>query len=243
MKDKFIRNVKIIERPKQTGIPSFVRDVWSAFQEHLNAQQRNSSKLVIRCENSHDIQVICDEFRTLGVESIGIHENFKNNPRKPWLVQKVPDPNKTAEKVWVHQNKLLEGVDSAAFRVASVYKEMGSVRSLVQQIGRIIRNPGQKPGQNAFFLDYQGGTFKRMWSGFLEYDKNITPSSLTLSLPVRINKTYNETLPKLEYFDKSFRKLFDLSSISDPYSEFRLPKSTYITRWALSCFERIYIVG
>lgn len=229
VKDKFIRNVKVVRREKKTTIKGFVEDVWEAFEEHIDTRRHGLSKLIIRCESSQDIEKICNEFKRLEVEAIGIHENFKDkDPRKPWLIRTVPDPKKVTELVWVHQNKLLEGIDSHEFRMAAAYGEIGSVRSLVQQVGRIIRNPGKKSGQKAFLLDHHDGEFERMWNGFLDYDRKTTPEALTRPLSVLIDEAFNKELPDLEYFDKSFRKRFSLDAIVDPRSEFCLPKSTYI---------------
>jgi superfamily II DNA or RNA helicase len=42
-------------------------------------------------------------------------------------------------RYWLHQTKLLEGVDDPSFVAVAIYDVFGNARQLVQQIGRVLR--------------------------------------------------------------------------------------------------------
>src|SRR5439155_1552690 len=93
------------------------------------------------------------------------------DPTRPWEKRQPTDPEADdAPAIWVHQHKLLEGVDGPSFRALAFYGVLGSARALVQQIGRVIRNPGRDAAENALMIDHSDGYLADMWQRFLEYD-------------------------------------------------------------------------
>ena len=103
---------------------------------------------------------------------IGIHETFGKSDGKQF-VKEVPDPSIETAQFWVHQNKLLEGVDDPAFRLIAIFGRFTNARNLVQQVGRVIRNPGLKAGGMAFVLAHPKHGQKALWSRFIEYEKYV----------------------------------------------------------------------
>jgi len=82
---------------------------------------------------------------------VGIHETFSKSDRKHFA-KEVPDPSIETAQFWVHQFKLLEGLDDPAFRLIAIFGRFTNARNLVQQVGRVIRNPGLQAGEMAFVL-------------------------------------------------------------------------------------------
>ncbi len=104
------------------------------------------------------------------VTVIGIHERFKNDSND-LLTDHVPKDFKTSDvRIWIHQNKLIEGIDNQQFCILGIYEPLPDPRSLIQQIGRVIRQ-GSEPRKAIILLresqSYQkiGGTHIQSMKG------------------------------------------------------------------------------
>jgi hypothetical protein len=114
---------------------------------------------------------------------ICLHEAFTLDPGRPWVRRQPTDPEAAdAPAIWIHQHKLLEGVDGPSFRALAFYGVLGSARALVQQIGRVIRNPFMDTAENALMIDHSDGFLADMWARFLEYDSAIDQTKMMLGL-------------------------------------------------------------
>lgn len=226
-----IRGVNVLSRDVQATPNAFIDDVLDAFNRSIPKKSRNEARLIIRCDEAADIQRLCAALRTSGVETIGVHERFTDgNDATPWLSKTVPRPDATTAQVWVHQFKLLEGIDDPRFRMVAIYGSTGSVRSLVQQVGRVLRNPGGRTGERAFLLDHHNGRLDRMWQQFLDYDRTVTDEALATPLATRVADAVRTGFSGLEYFDREFRRPFSFADVTDPMMEFRLPLEVNVLR-------------
>src|SRR6185503_8790095 len=77
-----------------------------------------------------------------------------------------------SEKYLIHQYKLLEGIDEPRAGVLALYEDFTSARQLVQQIGRIIRNPiaPRSATEDAIVLLPPWSDAQDVWSSYKEYD-------------------------------------------------------------------------
>ena len=107
-----------------------------------------------------------------------------------------------------------------------MYGPLGSVRALVQQVGRIIRNPGRKANQTALVLDHREGQVARNWKRFERYDAALNSKDLTRGAP-DIVREFLENLPPLDYIAENFRERFDLNAPIDVTSDIVVPTSAY----------------
>src|SRR5262245_23549297 len=106
-----------------------------------------SPRVIIRCESDARIRQIGQALEGAGRTYVLIHENFQDaDPSRPHERRSVPDPEHEQAQFWVHQFKLLEGIDDPRFQVLAIFDELKTTLSLVQQVGRVIRNPERKPG-------------------------------------------------------------------------------------------------
>lgn len=86
--------------------------------------------------------------KALGETAIGIHENFEESDDFTATVPKRDAPG--GARYWVHQNKLIEGIDDPNFKVVALFNSLRNGRAIVQQIGRRFfafdpRRAGYKP--------------------------------------------------------------------------------------------------
>lgn len=186
-------------------------------------------RVIVRCEDAEQIKSVVPILIARGCNAIGIHETFSKSDGKPY-VREVPDPSIEAAQFWVHQNKLIEGLDDSAFRLIAIFGRFTNARNLVQQVGRVIRNPKLKAGDMAFVLAHAKQGQKALWNRFIEYENYVQErltqgdneiSALEHFLAARF------ATPRF-YFLGDFRKHLNPEDVTDPRDVVRLRKSVLV---------------
>ncbi|MDV6281512.1 DEAD/DEAH box helicase [Rhodococcus jostii] len=157
------------------GLQEFVADVVTTT---ASVSAGEESRAIIRCGESGTIREIVEELIRLDYEAIGIHENFSSGQKN--LLRSVPDPRISTAKFWVHQNKLIEGIDDPRFNVLAIYDALGTDRSTIQQIGRVLRNPNEEKNADvdvAFVLSRDPAGLEKVWLNYLNFDLTAASSS------------------------------------------------------------------
>jgi superfamily II DNA or RNA helicase len=203
--DNYIRDVFFHEEPFRRTPESFVQALLSFYGGEF--QQRRplglQPKVIVRCETRYAVDAIHTLLLANGEKSVAIHDTFRNDDDTE-RYRTVPSPKKTDAVFWVHQNKLIEGIDDPSFCLLALYQPLRNARSLVQQIGRVIRNPQQAPGQLAQVFCHPNDGQKEYWQNYLRYeaqDQTVDLLDLLESLPV-----------VYQYFEGDYRQTFDLNS-------------------------------
>ncbi len=186
-------------------------------------------RVIVRCEDAEQIKSIVPTLIARGRIAIGIHETFSKSDGKPYM-REVPDPSIETAQFWVHQNKLLEGLDDPAFRLIAIFGRFTNARNLVQQVGRVIRNPGLKAGEMAFVLAHAKQTQKALWNRFIEYEnyvqERLTQGGNEISALEHFLAARTAT-PRF-YFLGDFRKHLNPEDVTDPRDVVRLRKSVLV---------------
>lgn len=89
----------------------------------------SSPRAIICCASAADIRVVVATLQSAGLDAIGIHENF-DGLSKSGLIKDVPLLN-TPATIWVHQNKLTEGLDDHRFCCLAFFCAVNNDRKLV----------------------------------------------------------------------------------------------------------------
>lgn len=179
-----------------------------------------SARVIVRCQTRNSVQAVTQELVRRGVSAVGIHERFVRSDG-PTLVNKVPNPDEDTEhRFWIHQNKLIEGIDDPTFRLVAFYEPFASERAFVQQVGRVLRNPGRGVGEIAWVLSDPRRELERSWDAYRAYDEHADPSLLLWS-----PKDFARLQPPIQYVTGRFRHQFDVASAS-AHEEFNYPRST-----------------
>jgi len=178
LEDRIVREVEFIDgawsRDGVYTVNEFVTKLLDARKsiEKQIGLQPGDMRIIVRCSEAADIKAIATELETRGESVIGVHERFQNTDGAIFR-QEVPDPEKETARFWVHQNKLIEGLDDPAFRLVAIFGAFPNARNLVQQVGRVIRNPTRTAGQKAYVLAHQQDRQKDLWNRFIDYEKNV----------------------------------------------------------------------
>lgn len=172
-------------------------------------------RAIICCENKRLIMEALTIVFQAGLSCKAFHErveeeDFKGKPElKERFVKNVPQAKESSEEIWIHQNKLTEGLDDPRFSALLLTYPFTNDRKLVQQVGRVLRHSNDLPeGSNneqkaviAFCSDYD---FNEVWENYLNYEKLLELTTGEHYRKVVIN--YLALQPEYEYFGKKFRK-------------------------------------
>jgi hypothetical protein len=180
-----------------------------------------SARVIVRCATQSSVQAITQELAARDQAVVGIHENFDPAVDQR-LKRRVPDPSVESARFWVHQFKLTEGIDDHRFRMVAFYEPFGNHRALVQQVGRVLRNPA---GQQvpAWVVHRSGDGVDLGWTAYRSYDEAALATGLQFDLA-----GIAATMPT-QYLDRRFRTAFDLHAV-DVHEALRYPMTTTVWR-------------
>lgn len=211
----FIRKVEFHDMSFGENAGSFVKallDFYHGDFQKLKPSTVSKARVIVRCETDSEITAVADALEESGEKYVAVHENYSDREESARL-RRVPNPKENDATFWVHQNKLMEGIDDPAFSLLAIYQPFGNARSLVQQIGRIIRNPSLAAGQVAHVLSNKKHKQRRFWESYLRYEERLGGSSNMNQ--VGTNQILDDFLQLHEiyhYIDGNFRDRFDPKS-------------------------------
>jgi superfamily II DNA or RNA helicase len=213
--ENYIRQVHISNSKENTGpinpkelVRILVREYVNRFGEIKESE--NSPKVIIKCSTQDEIRDVCQELYDNHLPYVGIHDTFRKSTEesyRKWFVKGVPSTsNKTyAQKIfWIHQYKLLEGIDNHQFRMLAIYGKIELIRQTTQQIGRIVRLSTQGVPEVAYVLDFWEGHHLRHWQRYLEYDgdKNSVLHQFESTAELNLYKMYLKEMGSRSYLIK-----------------------------------------
>lgn len=233
VEEKIIRSVIIYPRIHPGTPQDFVNEVSEFYNNHLVQGENGEEprpRVIIRCEYQATIRQIGAALELLGKSYVLIHENFEDNGPQPYERRTVPDPSEEDAIYWVHQFKLLEGIDDSRFQLLALYQELRTTRQFVQQVGRVIRNPSRELDAVAHVLDHSNGLQKELWDGFIAFDLLLRKEGVEVAdFGDKLLDELVKAQPGVVYLDGRFRIPFSLSDI-DPAEELSLPLTVNIFR-------------
>lgn len=230
VEDGYLREVRMVTRDSIQQPESFVEDVLEFYEQSLGNGLDESCRVIIRCDKRAAIRQIATVLAHYGYSFVAIHERFSDDDDHPHERQKVPDPQSEDAVFWIHQFKLLEGIDDPRFQLVAMFSRFGTARPLIQQIGRIIRNPTQTKGVYGYVLDHSGGHHAELWDGFRKYDATISQTDeLELAVGHGWVPRLLDSQPGATYLSGRFRSQLDLDTLI-PGDELILPHRVNLLR-------------
>lgn len=186
-------------------------------------------RAIIQCSGAPNIRRIAALLKKRGLDTVGVHHQFSKDPES-WLVEKTPVPDQATFEVWVHERKLTEGLDDHRFCAVAFAHPVRNDRSLVQQLGRILRPTPAKVGQvqeKADVFHSSDLQLERSWINYREFETQ--PNLVATERYRSMVDSLLQQQPDLEYFGNRFRKRFDSRS---PHlvDEIILPSSVVVRR-------------
>lgn len=228
LEDKILREISFRSEDNKKDDDLFIEKVINYYKFKFGDFKENSPKLIIRCSRMSTIIRLAKRIKELhkNIPLIGIHDNFISN-KIDYLTSKVPsDPPNHPAKIWLHQNKLLEGIDDSQFKMLAIYDNFNNDRSLIQQIGRLVRVSKNKEEEdyNAYVIDFSNGYHENIWEKYLEFDRNLD-KGFYKPMSEQVLKALFEIGDEYEYLLDGFKKKFDFNKMSVP-DNIKLPLRT-----------------
>ena len=200
-----------------TNFVKLITSIYTYMTSNLGLTQ---TKAIIKCSSFEVIEQIRQAFVDLDIQSfLCIHENYKTvkiadkSSIDSHISATVPDKNREDTTIYyVHQFKLLEGIDDNRFRFIFVYDEISNVRNIIQQIGRVIRKSDKFKNEVAYFFDRRDHHHKAKWEQYLriisEENVQIVSKPLLDTTTTKSNKSYY-------YVDGDFRLSLDYAIVNN----------------------------
>jgi superfamily II DNA or RNA helicase len=231
----YIRNVKVEVRPFFGTADGFVEDVNTVCSARYGKRDA-WPRIIVSCSDANSIREVGKAFISREFSVMAVHEKFRNSAsgdnNPSWQRKDLPAPRETDAQVWIHQRKLLEGIDDPRFQVLALYDPLRNGRELVQQIGRVLRKSrNDQEEEEALVLDYFRGQIRSDWNAFLRYDKELKRESLEKMLSRKsLYAKLLDWMPEVEYQGGRFRRRFDLSNFSPVLNDILIKKQVYLRR-------------
>jgi len=172
-------------------------------------------RAIICCESKKRVMEALQIIYKSGLTCKAFHEriyedDFRNNPelKKRFLIN-VPNAKESSEEIWIHQNKLTEGLDDPRFTAILLTYPFTNDRKLVQQVGRVLRHSknyrrNSNKKQKAMVLYCADYNFEEVWDNYLNFEKLIELTTGEHYKKVVVD--FLKLQPEYEYFGQRFRK-------------------------------------
>ncbi|MDF7815437.1 DEAD/DEAH box helicase family protein [Hymenobacter sp. YC55] len=209
VEDNFIRQVEFREvvfgETPQAFTEALLHFFTGEFQL-LKPSAVTHPRVIVRCATSDDIRQVTAHLRSRGHSVVEMHDNFTDDDEQS-SYRTVPDPVRNQAVFWVHQNKLIEGIDDPAFCLLAIYQPLANSRALIQQVGRILRNPSQQPNQRAYVFSHPRHKLRFKWKAYVTYESLLggdTHEAGPKEMFVEVSEIQNH----LVYLDGNYRARF-----------------------------------
>lgn len=240
---RFIRDLRMHETHFPRDPEGFV-DAMLAYYDDAFSQSLPSEvsdpRVIVRCETSDEINAIAASLAARGRAVIAVHDRFADDI-DDYRRKSIPNPETTDATFWVHQYKLIEGLDDPRFCLLAMYRPLRNARALVQQVGRVIRNPSRAPDQSAILFCHADDRQPAYWTGYKRYEEVFTQDP-DKYLPRQIFDTFVGVQPEYQYFEGNFREKFDFFTAPVPvfpHLIFPLITNAFLVRKSFSLSEYV----
>ena len=161
-------------------------------------------RIIVRCASRNSVQQVAESLALRGQSVVAVHQRFTADSGS-LLRPSVPDPKTTDARFWVHQFKLTEGIDDPRFRMLAVFEPFSNERAFVQQVGRVLRNPGSVTGATALIVGRADHFLRESWTAYSAFDAALGSAMPPAPADFALQQ-------KFLYIDGRFRTGFDLDA-------------------------------
>ncbi len=169
-------------------------------------------KVIVRCATVEAVQAVklaLEREPKITDQVIAVHTRFTLSDAKNSMYGEVPDlDSPVAQKAtfWVHQDMLIEGLDHPGFWIVAIFDTFANERSLIQQIGRILREPTNSTSPYAIVFSDRDQNIEASWKRYTQYEAERP----TIVGPEEIVERFIQSLPNYFYSNGRFRPTIDL---------------------------------
>lgn len=204
---------------------------------------RGPRRVIVRCADYESLIRMRDALSSLGSSAVLIHDNVKRDDAAQLEFQSVNRALRAPEsrpiEYWLHQWKLLEGVDDSTFAAIAIYEPFSASRATIQQIGRIIRvldraAPGNEVATVFASADIQADAQAR-FERYTRYEQHFAKDPRrALEQESNLPALLLQSVAPYQYLAGDFRERVPLDDPleSPKYADFAVPLRTSIYRYS-----------
>jgi len=163
------------------------------------------------------LQTAIDE--TFETKSVVIHDRAEKTEQNKNLFNSVSSATQARPhaQFWIHQFKLMEGIDDPSFVAVAIFDLMGNARQLVQQIGRVTRhsNGDGRVKQTGWVLATSANIdrIQTSWKRYVAYEGYAANNArFIVSNEVTLPDRLLELMAEYQYIGGEFRRRFELEA-------------------------------
>ena len=204
-----------LTREDRSAVDDFVAGLKSQLPPLLKASNVIRPKVIVRAGSFEILELLQTKLeKAFGEAPVLIHDRVEGNvaeqQRRRYNNVARARAKDSDATYWLHQSKLLEGIDEPTYVAVAIFDPFTNARQLVQQVGRVLRStdPTRMARQTAHVL-LPSGLFTAAqleWARYLEFEAyaatglgGIVPSEAYL--PEKIVGA----MPEMQYVDGRFR--------------------------------------
>lgn len=200
-------------------------------------------RVIVRCANHESMQRMRDALSTLGRKAVLIHDKVRRDDVNKLEFHTVKSALAAAEtapiEYWLHQWKLLEGVDNSTFAAVALYEAFTTSRATIQQFGRVIRvldrsAPNKEIATVFASADIQSDAQAR-FERYTRYEKHFASDPMrALEQESNLTKILLENVAPYQYLAGDFRERMPLNDSDEApkFADFAVPLRTSIYRYS-----------
>lgn len=245
--DRIIRPVEIITPTNAAGdgdaVNQFVAMLKSELPRRLKSTGRwfpvegTLPKVMVRADDIDKLKALQTAIdAAFETRSVLIHDRAKKTDQNQDRYASVSAATSARPdaQFWIHQYKLMEGIDDPSFVAVAIFDLMGNARQLVQQIGRATRysRGDRRVKQTGWVIASPANTarIRTSWERYIAFEKYATSNvafivSNEVTLPDRLLNLMSE----YQYISGEFRARFEVEApLRTP--EVQLPQSAAVLR-------------
>jgi Type III restriction enzyme, res subunit len=209
----------------RAAVAQFVRMLEAELRPRLGRTTRwfaagTVPKIMVRADDLDTLvalQAAID--RSFATRSVVIHDRAVSTPQNRNLFQSVSSAQSARPdaQFWIHQFKLMEGIDDASFVAVAIYDLMSNARQLVQQIGRVTRqSDGDRRVRQVGWVFASEGNARRiktLWDRYTAYESYAAENvGFIVTNEVTLPDRLLEHMAQYQYIDGEFRGRFELEA-------------------------------
>lgn len=227
---------------REAAVPQFVGILQQELPDRLREAERwffngIAPKVMVRGDDLETLTLLQSEInRVFGTQAVVIHDRATKTDQNRDMFTSVASALRARPdaQFWIHQNKLMEGIDDPSFVAVAIFDLMGNARQLVQQIGRATRWSRGENGvpQAGWVLSTPANAvrIRTAWlryQGYEEYAARNTAHIVTneVTLPDRLL----EYMAEYQYIGGEFRRRFDFEQPL-AVGDIQLPRTAAVLR-------------
>jgi superfamily II DNA or RNA helicase len=227
---------------RKAAIPQFVSILHRELPERLREAERWFSngvapKVMVRGDDLETLTLLQTEInRVFNTQAVVIHDRAKKTQQNKNMFTSVASAlrSRPDAQFWIHQNKLMEGIDDPSFVAVAIFDLMGNARQLVQQIGRATRYTRSEDGspQAGWILSTPANAerIRTTWQRYQRYEEYAEQNTAHIvtnevTLPDRLL----EYMAEYQYISGEFRGRFEFEQ---PLAagDIQLPRTAAVLR-------------